>query len=490
MANKNHILNSNFESNVEFMTEGAVNCVNGNSYNGNRCIHFTHSNAGGSHFLYYDKWLVPGKTYTLSFYIKMIGTTPNVEPAVKYKDAAGNYQMVYGGHRTAGSSYGRQEFQFTIPANSPSTFVTIYVYSNIYDSSQQVWLDQLELWGEDSPMPASGSGNINDQMIVTMNFADARSSANPSASSLFFMWTGDICTIKDQTVGSDGLKWFKVKHGAQPEGWVRADYLGIVTDVASWGRVTNNPANVQILEQASSSSRLLGTWHNPAMLKITGETGQYYKLLWVKGSYPNGSDAYVRKAEVVTMTPYGNFEKRMAQMAVSFKDQIGITLFDNISSGWCQSFLNIMAVSAGLTFPAGKLPPNNPPMSASNTWHVLQWLRTSGYVSEASNPIINGVLTNGQIPKAKEPPKIGDWVYLLSKRDAQLSTPLNTSHVEMVVEIDPYNPYRVKLCGGDVISGPNQIVKVRDWIDLQNMNPQNPDDYYYVAHGHPFWQMP
>ena len=190
------------------------------------------------------------------------------------------------------------------------------------------------------------------------------------------------------------------------------------------------------------------------------------------------------------MTPFANFEKRMAQMAKSFDGQIGTIAFNNISGQWCQKFLNNMAISAGLTYHAGKLPPNNGQMSASNTWHVLQWLRGNGYIAEALNPIVNGVLTNGQIPKAQDPPKIGDWVYLLSKRGAQQSPPDNTSHVEMVVEIDSYNPYRVKLCGGDVISGANQIVKVRDWVDLQNMNPQSLDDYYYVAHGHPFWQMP
>lgn len=288
-----------------------------------------------------------------------------------------------------------------------------------------------------------------------------------------------------QTPSYADFVWVEQSKGNDPP-WVYGMHeYGVISE--------GTTANVTS-EASSSSGTRLGTFKAGAAVKLTGEQNGFAQIVF--GKRRNGPyEAYVPLDRVTRVDITSLFITRMRVFAQSF---VGHTADAwDYTGSWCQNFLNNIAISSGLPHFDGKLPPHNTENNAGNTWHALEFLRRSGYVSEANNPLgeidefgdpipVNGVHI---YPTAATEPKIGDWVYFLSKKDALDG--YHTSHVEVVTGIDVNDPYWVRTVGGDVTIGGVRQVAQR-WFRLKNMKPALGSaglyGYYYVAHGHPFWQ--
>lgn len=487
MAKRNMLLNSNFEYQgnplYNWQMDQYVNLQNNGGIGDSNCIRFDYHPGGQAHLLSQSMDLVPGEVYRMSAMAKRQGDM-TLFLAVSYKNNANQWQQITSNafNIPNGGAYQEIYTSFVIPSNVKSENVWMYVIAcnTPGQTTAKAYVDNVQLYGSDGL-----GGNVYGR---TRDWSAVCSSAGGAY--LRSVWPNALVKILSyQIVGNE--RWVYFTRLEDGNGWIRATDIGLDPvppyQAVPWVEATNI-ANVRDTKN-SSTAQSLGKPSSGSLFQVRGRDTTYTEITWGKAGYPNGITSYILNSELSDNPPMAdNFVERMCDVAKSFEGQEGAVAWQyaagsTTGEAWCQSFLNNMAISAGLVSPGDKLMPTSQG-TPSNTKQVMEWLRAQHRLSESSIKLVNGIPQSNQYPEPVEPPKLGDWVYFLSKKDAEAG--YTTSHVEMVIEIDPNNAYRVKTCGGDVTVNAKRVVAVR-WFDLKNMRPTGSYDYYYVAHGSPNW---
>ena len=216
---------------------------------------------------------------------------------------------------------------------------------------------------------------------------------------------------------------------------------------ALYGIVANVPSDqtVTVRHAANTSSGYLGHWKNGAKFAILGAQGDGVRIRWGKdwdaNTHAPTEDAWINSDFVETINMPTLFVDRYVEMALSFVGHPGSAWGYNDNNSWCQSFINNMAISAGLQNVESKILIN------SNTWDCYTWLMQNGqYTSED--------LANCELRK-------GDWIYY------RYNTSDNTSHVGIITDVDGR---LIKTVAGNVITSSSQphIVDTQDWFNISD----------------------